>query len=605
MQGPTAPGDPQYFLFAAKCSRRGATARASEARVGETAANTGNTATGSRESAGRLLALFSFLIRDGDLMRSPVLVYAVLASLTRSGMIFAINALAASAAIATGDVVLLLASIATTLTFSHLARVASFRLVLSTKLRLRTRLSRQLLDTDVGFFARNDQGKIYSIVTHEVNQISSASVNFIESLEAMLLITFCIPYLFYLSWPSGLATLVAVLIGCIGYVLAQAPAQESAEAASRIEWLFFDRVNDVLRGYRELRLRASRKAGLQEDIVDLATRERDLKLRAERFFSLGQVTAQGVMMGLLCMIVVGLPLLAGTDTSTVLQILTVVLLTYGPIETVMGNLASFSRAAVSRRLILGLEEDLERHAEHRARETGAPPPASFGEIRLEGVTTTLTSGGGDDRFTVGPMDLVLRPGEVVFICGGNGAGKSTLISLLTGLRQPDGGRILLDGEPVTPRTLEAYRGLFSAVFSEFHLFPRLYGLDANERSRVPVHLERLDLDHRVSLREDAFSTLALSSGQKRRLAFSVALAERRPIVVLDEFAADQDPAHRALYYDVLVPEMARRGHLVIAVTHDEHCFDKCDRLIRMEQGMIVSDTNVGGGARRVNAPSLT
>ena len=75
--------------------------------------------------------------------------------------------------------------------------------------------------------------------------------------------------------------------------------------------------------------------------------------------------------------------------------------------------------------------------------------------------------------------------------------------------------------------------------------------------------------------------------------------------VLDEFAADQDPAHRALYYDVLVPEMARRGHLVIAVTHDEHCFDKCDRLIRMEQGMIVSDTNVGGGARRVNAPSLT
>lgn len=553
-------------------------------------------------------ALLRFLLRDGNLLRSPVLVYAVLASLTRSGMIFSINALAASAAIASGDVALLFGSIAATLTFSHLARVNSFRLVLTTKRRLRTRLSRQLLDTDAGFFARNDQGKIYSIVTHEVNQISSASVNLIESLEAMLLIAFCIPYLFYLSWPSGLATLIAVLLGCVGYVLAQAPAQENAEAASRVEWQFFDRINDVLRGFKELRLRTARKDDLQDDIVVLAARERELKIRSERLFSLGHVTAQGVMMGLLCLVVVGLPLMAGTDPATVLQVLTVVLLTYGPVETVMGNLSSFSRAAVSHRLIQGLEKELEGHpalpcpASAPGPVSGpvpgtaagtAPTPArqGFRSIRLEGVTTTLTSpGGGDDRFVVGPLDLTLTPGEVVFICGGNGAGKSTLISLLTGLRQPDAGRILLDDEPVTPDRLDAYRGLFSAVFSEFHLFSRLYGLDEQERGRIPASLDQLDLSHRVEVRDNAFSTLALSSGQKRRLALSVALAERRPIIVLDEFAADQDPAHRALYYDVLVPQMARDGHLIIAVTHDEHCFDKCDRLIRMEAGRIVSDT---------------
>jgi putative ATP-binding cassette transporter len=550
--------------------------------------------------AGSLFSLFGFLVRDGNLLRSPVLVYAVLASVTRSGMIFAINALAASTAIAAGNVALLAVSIVTTLIFSHFARVASFQLVETTKRRLRIRLSQQLLDTRADFFARHDQGKIYSIVTHEVNQISHASVNFIQSIEAMLLIAFCIPYLFYLSWPSGLATLLAVLFGSAGYVLAQKPAQVSAEAASRAEWQFFDRINDVLRGFKELRLRSRRKDDLQGDIADLATRERALKIKAERFFSLGQVAAQGVMMGLLCMIVVGLPLLASVETATVLQVLTVVLLTYGPVETVMGNLASFSRAVVARRLIGALERELEADAElRRPSDSSARANAGFSRIELKGVTTTLSSPGSRDaeRFIVGPLDLVLEPGEVVFVCGGNGAGKSTFISLLTGLRAPDSGQILLDGVAVTPETLDGYRGLFSAVFSEFHLFPRLYGLDEDERERVSPNLARLDLGHRVRVEDGAFSTLALSSGQKRRLALSITMAERRPIIVLDEFAADQDPAHRALYYDVLVPQMARDGHLVIAVTHDEHCFDKCDRLIRMEQGRIVSDIRMNGGAR--------
>ena len=561
--------------------------------------------TGSSTDGGSgLSSLFAFLIRDGNLMRSPVLAYAALASVTRSGMIYAINTLAGAAAIATGDVLLLLAAIASTLTFSHLARVASFRLVETTKRRLRTELSRRLLEARADFLSRRDHGTVYSIVTHEVNQISYASVNFIQSLEAALVIAFCIPYIFYLSWPSGVATLGAVVLGAIGYLLAQTPAQASAERASRTEWTFFDRVNDVLRGYKELRLRRARRDGLQADILDAASRERELKVTAERFFSLGQTVAQGAMMGLLCLIVVGLPLLAGTPAETVLQVLTVVLLTYGPVETVMGNLASFSRAAVARRLIAGLEKDLIAEAEGDACTAPDNPTPAFSRIELRGVTATLSetppqSAGApadDERFTVGPLDLVLKPGEVVFISGGNGAGKSTLISLLTGLRRPESGEILLDGKPVSVAGLQDYRDLFSAVFSEFHLFARLYGLDAVEQAKVPPHLAELDLAHRVRIQDGAFSTLALSTGQKRRLALSVALAEARPIIVLDEFAADQDPVRRKLFYEVLVPQMARDGHLVIAVTHDEHCFDKCDRLIRMEAGRIVSDTRMPGAA---------
>ena len=164
----------------------------------------------TKSAAGNLFLLFSFLIRDGNLLRSPVLAYAILASFTRSGMIFAINAIAGGAAIAFGNVALLAVTVISTLTFSHLARVNSFKLVETTKRRMRTRLSRRLLDARADYLATRDQGKVYSIVTHEVNQISSASTNFIESLEACLLIAFCIPYLFYLSWPSGAATLATL-----------------------------------------------------------------------------------------------------------------------------------------------------------------------------------------------------------------------------------------------------------------------------------------------------------------------------------------------------------------------------------------------------------
>ncbi len=553
------------------------------------------TAPAQKSPAGvGVLVLCHFLLTEGGLARSPVLILAILASVTRAAMIFAINELAASSQINGYHVVFLIGSIVSTLVFSHLARVHSFHVVEAMKNRLRTHLTARLLAANASFLGKHDHGNVYSVVTQEVNRVTRASVNMIQSIQAMLLIAICVPYLFYLSWPSGAATVVAVIIGGSGYMLAQSPAQSTATRASRAEWTFFDRVDDVLRGYKELRLRQSRKHDLEADIAAITTQDRELTVAAERYYSLGQVLAQGAMMGLLSMIVVGLPLMTGADTSTILQILTIVLMTYGPIETVLGNLPAFSRASVSKMLIDQLDRDLTLDAETGGDEIAVIPPA-FSTIELKGVTSRLSTvsaetGLTDETFIAGPFNLTLTPGEVVFVTGGNGAGKSTLLTVLTGLKSPDQGVILLDGEPIDGNSVSRYRGLYSAVFSEFHLFSKLYGMSGEERRMVDIHIDELGLADRVSIKDGGFSTLSLSTGQKRRLALAVALAEQRPIMVFDEFAADQDPARRAFFYDVLVPRMARAGHLVIAVTHDEHCFDKCDRLIKMEAGRIVSDT---------------
>ncbi len=329
-----------------------------------------------------------------------------------------------------------------------------------------------------------------------------------------------------------------------------------------------------------------------------------MRLAYERYFSLGQLGGAGALAALLIAIVAILPMTVASDPVTILQIITLMLFCFGPIEQVVGGLPSFARAAVSLRMLREVQADLAEN--HELTPVGAQTDhrGGFSSVELRGVTVTLTrdvpssNGKAVDSFTLGPLDLTLVPGQSVFITGGNGMGKSTLLQLLTGLRYPDSGEILIDGEPVTRENISAYRSVFAAVFSEFYMFRELYGLGPEDRERLQHNIEELGLAEGVSITGDRFANLSLSTGQMRRLALSIALAEERPILVLDEFAADQDPARRRYFYDELVPRLVDQGHCVVAVTHDEHCFEKCDRLIRMSDGKIVSDTVLADRATR-------
>jgi putative ATP-binding cassette transporter len=174
----------------------------------------------------------------------------------------------------------------------------------------------------------------------------------------------------------------------------------------------------------------------------------------------------------------------------------------------------------------------------------------------------------------------------VFIIGGNGSGKSTLLKLLTGLYRPSGGCLLVDGVPVLWRDIQRYRELVSIIFSDFHLFQRLYGLPDVDEKSVNSLLDTMQLLGKTSFDRGCFSTLELSTGQRKRLALIVALLEDRPIIVFDEWAADQDPEFRRYFYEVLLKDLKKRGKTVIAVTHDDHYFQHCDKLVKMDLGAI-------------------
>ena len=226
------------------------------------------------------------------------------------------------------------------------------------------------------------------------------------------------------------------------------------------------------------------------------------------------------------------------------------------------------------------------------------PPAGFRWLRVRSIMVSrivfrkLNAGGsvlctttvGRETFRLGPFDLTANRGEILFLVGGNGSGKSTLLKVLTGLYPPSSGTILWDGRQVTARSLLSYRSLYSTIFTDFHLFDRLYGLGEQDPETIEALISKMELSEFVSIREGRFTTTSLSTGQKKRLALIVALLEQRPILVFDEVGADQDPRFRAKYYEEILQELKEQGRTVIAATHDEAYFRCADRIFRMEFG---------------------
>ncbi|MGB3253886.1 multidrug ABC transporter permease/ATP-binding protein, partial [Buttiauxella gaviniae] len=195
---------------------------------------------------------------------------------------------------------------------------------------------------------------------------------------------------------------------------------------------------------------------------------------------------------------------------------------------------------------------------------------------------------GDNSFSVGPLNLKIERGELLFLIGGNGSGKSTMAMLLTGLYQPVSGAIYLDGKKIDAGNQDDYRKLFSAVFTDVWLFDRLLGPQGEQANPelVTQWIERLKMSDKLELENGTILNLKLSKGQKKRVALLLALAEERDIILLDEWAADQDPHFRREFYQTLLPLMQQMGKTIFAISHDDHYFVHADRLLEMRHGQL-------------------
>ena len=261
-----------------------------------------------------------------------------------------------------------------------------------------------------------------------------------------------------------------------------------------------------------------------------------------------------------------------------------------PLQMIMNSAPGLARARIALQNIQELGITLSHSASPEA--SADPALLTDRSVCLQLCNVTYSHRGVDslDEFTVGPIDLTIAPGELLFITGGNGSGKTTLAKLLVGLYTPDEGELLYNGERISDQNRDSYRQLFSAVFSDFFLFESLLGLEPaqlDDRAREYIH--SLRLQDKVRVKDGVFSTTALSQGQRKRLALLTCCLEDRPVLFFDEWAADQDPSFKEFFYFTILPGLKAQGKTVIVISHDDRYYGVADRIVNLESGRINDD----------------
>jgi putative pyoverdin transport system ATP-binding/permease protein len=346
-----------------------------------------------------------------------------------------------------------------------------------------------------------------------------------------------------------------------------------------------------------VRLNRSRSDHLFEDAVEVSRTAANIKIRTQSESYKQLVFSQSTMYLLLAAIVFVVPAFSDTKGGSMTQVTTALMFIVGVCMGIVQTIPILLAANVAADNIERLEARLRAIA--AAADAGAVPLRErFRTIEVRNIVFSYMDKSSETMFRVGPIDFTLRSGELVFITGGNGSGKSTFLKLLAGLYEPDSGEILLDGVRVDDSNREAYRSLIAAIFVDYHLFERLYGIADPEPGEVDRLLEQFRLHDKTRLAGGAFTHLDLSGGQRKRLALIVSLLEKRPILLLDEWTADQDPDFRRKFYDELLPTLQQAGATIVVITHDDRYLDELRltaRKLRMDEGRIISEQAMGSG----------
>jgi putative ATP-binding cassette transporter len=395
-------------------------------------------------------------------------------------------------------------------------------------------------------------------------------------------------FIWFLSKMALVLTLVVLGLSLVYYFAQHHALKLRIEQTTAKQTEYFGGLNSLLSGFKELKVnRAKNEDFFQNRLCVLSEEMRALKFSTGTDFNKLYLFAQCFAFILLGVILFLIPTLSPSQTTIIPQVVAIMLFLLGPIGEVVGCAPLLAQCNNAVRNIQALEADLRQPAAPRAPVRPAAAPAGLQKIELRGITYTYSHPSGEQGFTLGPVDFTLNRGETVFLVGGNGSGKSTLLKLFLNLYRPAAGLLLWDDHRVGNGNAAQYRDLFSIVLSDYHLFDRLYGLQAVDLARADELLDRMHLSGVTQIEDGRITNPNLSGGQRKRLALVVALLEEKPVYVFDEWAADQDPEFRRHFYEIILPEMKRRGATVLAATHDDRYFVHADRILKMELGNFV------------------
>jgi len=433
---------------------------------------------------------------------------------------------------------------------------------------------------------RYGRGDIYAHITRDAWVVGSTWTRLTKAFQALLVVGFCLIYLAWLSPVVLLLTLAVIGVGVRVYFVQEKYAKTHLATARKDEARLFGGVSDLLDGFKEAKLSRAVSADLVDDLYETSAQARRNFVRAEFLFFATSIISKAMLFLLLGVIAFIPADYIGASAALAFQILALLLYLVPPLEQLVDLVGPVMQAEVAKQNLDRLGGKLSPEAAGRKGDV-----AYSDTLRLESVELDYTDPDLGTTFTLGPIDLSIHKGEIVFLVGGNGSGKTTLMKVLAGLYLPSRGRITLGGTELDADSVGSWRDHVASVFHDFHLFDKAYGLGHEDAAPlIRAELERVGLQDKVTLNPDgSFSTTRLSTGQRKRLALVLARAQRRPVLLLDEFGAEQDPEFRAFFYTDYLEALRAEGITVIAVSHDDRYFGTCDRLVKLDLGRVIHD----------------
>ncbi len=538
------------------------------------------------------MTLLRFLLRTS---RGILLVTALIAALSgacNAGLIALVNAALNHPGGSTARLVWSFAGLGLCkLVTNFLSQASLVRFAQGTVASLRRDLVRKILAVPLRHLEELGAPRLLVALTEDVLYITQALLIIPAFGVNIAILLGGAAYLGWLSWKVLLTMCGFIVIGGLGYRWFIAGGFRRLTLAREEEDKLFRHFRALTEGIKELKLHRNRRgAFLRQDLQTATENYQRHNVAAEIRFVLAHTWGHLLFFLLVGVLLFLLPKLEPLTTRTLTGYVITTLYLMGPLAGAMSSLSAFGRANVSLEKVEKLGVSLAGRCTEKCSITQPEKPADFARLELIGVTHSYHHEKDDSNFVLGPIHLTFEPGELVFVAGGNGSGKSTLAKLITGLYPPETGEIRLDGNEITDANRDDYRQLFSAVFSDFYLFDTLLGLHGDGLDgQAQNYLEQLHLGHKVRINNGSLSTTALSQGQRKRLALLTAYLEDRPFYVFDEWASDQDPLFKKIFYTRLLPELKARGKTVVVITHDEKYFPLADRIVKLDYGKLVPE----------------
>ncbi|WP_160715181.1 cyclic peptide export ABC transporter [Chitinophaga solisilvae] len=430
--------------------------------------------------------------------------------------------------------------------------------------------------------------EVHAAIVSDVNVLTNASMSIIEFSTAMVLATASLIYLASISVILFLITLAVALSGAFIYHYNSRKNNQYFENGRKLENSFLESLNQVLDGFKEIYMEPARGQYIYNEKVSRVSKDAwHNNTQAFTGFLNNQITGQVLFYTLVSSIVTLFCFLLHIPTAQTVSFIFTLLYLLSATETIMVLLPGLMRARIAGNHLMDLRQELTSTDLNSRMPEKYMSREQFEQITIADLRYRYKA--AESGFSIGPVNLEFRKGETIFIYGGNGSGKTTFVHAVLGLILPDTGTIRLNDDLVGHSNYPEYRTLFAVVFSDFYLFSELCLPGNFNEQKWMYYLQLFELEGKVTLENGRLSTTALSMGQRKRLALIAALLEEKPILVIDEWAADQDPYFRRKFYTEIIPLLKGEGISIIAITHDDRYYHCADKLYKMDYGHLLEE----------------